>query len=107
MNIDYMQLEYKHINLRLVMRFLEDATGLSYTITSQYRIGDKGVHGTMPLRADDLRVRLRKLAELLAEIINEAWVYDPERPEKKVAIAHGEGAHLHLHLQVHDNTVRR
>lgn len=44
-------------------------------------------------------------AQDLADWIN-SWVqYDPKRPSKKVAYLHGEGAHRHIHLQIHPNTI--
>lgn len=74
------------------------------TITSTWRPGDKGVHGTDPLRAIDLRSRGYD-AKKLTDIINDHWQYDSTRPGKKVAILHDVGRGNHIHIQVHDNTV--
>jgi hypothetical protein len=73
-------------------------------ITSAYREGDKGVHGTDPLRGFDLRSWVFDDPESVKDDINEMWVYDPTRPDKKVAILHDVGQGMHFHLQVHDNT---
>ena len=42
----------------------------------------------------------------ITDEINKYWIYDPERPEKKVAIYHDAGSGKHIHLQVHPNTRR-
>ena len=107
MNIDYKQLEFIDIKLRRVMSWLEDETGLIFRITSLYRIGDSGVHGTLPVRGWDLRCRNEQIGKVLSELINSHWVYNPEKPGKKVAIDHGDGSNYHIHLQVHANTVDR
>lgn len=107
MEIDIKQLMYYHPKLRELLLWLEEATGLNFTITSQFRINDMGTHGTLPLRADDLRIRNERIGEAIAEVINKHWVYDPHRPEMRCAVLHGEGADLHLHIQVHLNTRSR
>lgn len=74
-------------------------------VTSLYRKGS-GIHGQVPLRAVDLRCRHLDVAKAIMNMVNSRWEYDPERPEKQVAIAHDVGMALHVHLQVHDNTRR-
>ena len=61
-------------------------------------------HSTKPLRAFDMRSTTFKYPANIAKDINSEWVYDPGRPDKRVAIYHDVGRGLHLHLQVHDNT---
>lgn len=104
MNLDIKQLAYYHPILRELLLWLEEVTGLTFTITSQYRIGDEGVHGTLPLRADDLRIRHKAVGEAIATAINSEWCYDHIRPDMLCAVLHGEGTNLHLHIQVHPNT---
>lgn len=104
MNIDYAQLKYYHPTLCRLMDWLEKETGLIFTITSQYRLGDPGVHGTIPLRGTDLRMRHLGIGHEIVHHINQNWVYDPERPLLKCGILHGIGSNLHIHLQVHENT---
>lgn len=104
MRIDISQLEFIDKNLRVMLLWLEDTTGLEYTITSLYRIGDSGVHGTLPLRGIDLRCRNAETGKVIERLINESWIYDPARPDISCAILHGEGYNLHLHLQVHPDT---
>jgi hypothetical protein len=106
MNIDYKQLEFIDAKLRDLMSFLEDRAAMVLTITSLYRIGDTGVHGQLPLRGVDIRVRDKDIGEMLESIVNIYWQYDPERPQKECAILHGDGWNMHLHLQVHPNTLR-
>ncbi|MCG8642739.1 MAG: hypothetical protein MI862_23635 [Desulfobacterales bacterium] len=69
------------------------------------------LHGVLPVRAVDLRSWCYVPESLAYEImhwINQVWIYDPSRPDKKVAIIHRvNGGALHFHIQVHPNTVRR
>lgn len=102
MRIDIKQLEFVHSTLRSLLVWLEKETGLEFTITSLYRIGDKGVHGTLPLRGADLHMPSVVIGEQIEQLINTYWRYDHDRPEKDCAIFHGDP--LHLHLQVHENT---
>lgn len=104
MHIDISQLGYYHPILRKLLLWLEKATGLKFTITSQYRIDDPGIHGTLPLRADDLRMRHEEVGKAIAKVINTVWIYDRHRPNMLCALLHGTGADLHLHIQVHPNT---
>jgi len=66
------------------------------------RPGD--VHATTPLRAFDLRSWVFDNPEWVANRINRAWVYDPDRPDMNVAVLHDSGEGIHFHIQVHDNT---
>ena len=79
-------------------------------ITSTYRLGDRGVHGTMPCRGLDLRSKHlpeKKCREIEREI-NQKWSYDSDRKDMKVCLYHKtkHGAY-HFHIQVHDRTRRR
>lgn len=106
MKADIVQFSYWHPTLRTIGLWIESETGAEFTITSPHRIGDHGVHGQLPLRAFDLRCRLKTMGEAVADHINNNWLYDPIRPELNVAVLHGAGANLHLHIQVHHNTKR-
>ena len=106
MRIDYMQLEFINLTLRQICKFVEELTGLEPTITSLYRLNDDGVHGQLPLRGIDLRIRLFDVGEKIEAMVNNEFVYDPGRPGMKCAVLHGLDDGLHLHLQVHPNTVR-
>ena len=107
MNIDIAQLEFIELRLREIALWLKKATGFSFTITSLYRINDKGVHGKLPLRAIDLRMRNKQIGREIESLINNRWMYDDKRPALKCAVLHGKGMNLHLHLQTHPNTIRR
>ena len=107
MRIDIGQLEFINKTLRVILLWVEKETGFEFTITSLYRMNDIGVHGQLPLRGTDLRVRDLMSGKVLEELVNDKWTYDPTRPDKKCAYLHGSGANLHLHLQVHPNTVRK
>jgi len=104
LRIDIDQLEFIDVNLRTLLIWVEEETGFDFTITSLYRISDSGVHGTLPLRGCDLRMRDYAIATMIEGLVNESWFYDTERPDKKCAIAHGDHKNFHLHLQVHPNT---
>jgi hypothetical protein len=105
MKIDIAQLEFIRPQLREILVYLERKTGFEFTITSLYRIeDDSGVHGTLPLRGTDLRMRNKDAAEAIAEIINDRWIYNPEDPGKLCGYLHGSGTNYHLHVQVHPNT---
>lgn len=104
MLLDYKQLEFIHQNLRNLLSFIEKETGIEFTITSIYRIGDNGVHGQLPVRGIDLRTRNKSIGEKVESLINDSWVYDANRPSMKCCLLHGEGLNLHLHLQVSDRT---
>jgi hypothetical protein len=107
MRIDYEQLEFIAPKLRKLIRDVEDQTGFEFTITSLYRIGDTGNHGQLPLRAMDLRCRKVSAGAAIEKYVNDTWVYDSNRPDKKCCKIHDTGGGLHFHFQVHPNTERR
>ena len=104
MRLDISQLEFIDPKLRQLVVWLETETGLEFTITSLYRINDNGVHGTLPLRGIDLRMRNKDLGQEIEDIINCSWRYDITRPNKHCCILHGAGRNMHLHIQVSSNT---
>ena len=104
MRSDFIQLSYLHHKLRELLSWLETSTGLEFTQTSSYRLGKGSVHNTIPCRGFDLRMRDKKIGKALVDHINKRWKYDPTRPDLECAILHGEGANLHIHIQVHKNT---
>ena len=106
MKIDSIQLEFIDYNLRQLAVAVENAIGVEFTVTSIYRDGDTGVHGTMPVRGLDWRMRNIAVGKEVADLINSVCQYDPTRPELKCAVLHGRGSNLHLHLQVHPNSKR-
>jgi hypothetical protein len=107
MRIDYKNLEYLHPMLRAVLQDIEDNLMQEEpTITSQFRIDDPGIHGTMPLRAHDLRCWDTFMGTWVERRVNERWQYDPDRPYLNVCMFHDSGQGKHLHIQVHPNTVK-
>ena len=103
MNIDIGQLEFIDKTLRLILVDIEAHTGLEFTITSLYRMNDGGVHGTLPLRGVDLRMRDESIGHELEKYINFKWMYSVEIG-KQCALLHGRGFNLHLHIQTHKDT---
>ena len=77
----------------------------SLYITSGYREGDSGVHGTIPCRGLDLRSRVYEDPDEVTANINIHWTYDPYRLHKQCALFHDTGLGPHIHLQTHPNTV--
>jgi hypothetical protein len=73
-------------------------------VTSTFREGDPGVHGTNPLRGMDIRSYIYSNPQSVVDTINKIWIYDPERSEMQCAILHNTGKGKHIHLQVHPNT---
>lgn len=108
--IDIQQLEFIDERLRKIMAQIEKRCG-SQIITSLYRMNEEGVHGTLPLRGIDLRCKNQRTDGLddnvLVHFVNRNWIYDPERPNMKVAIIHDVGQGRHIHLQTHPNTNER
>lgn len=76
-----------------------------FVITSGFRNGNSGVHGTDPLRGLDLRSHNLTNPQGTVDVINDHWQYDSTRPEMRCALLHNVGKGMHIHLQVHDNTV--
>jgi len=106
MKIDFQQLEFMNPVLQTVLGEIEDRFG-EQTITSLYRIGDSGVHGTLPLRGTDLRCHDNAKGTEIEQWVNSRWSYDHERPQMQVAKYHKvDGGAWHLHVQVHRNTKR-
>jgi hypothetical protein len=95
-------------HLRSIAVSIENHFGVEFIATSLYRIGDDGVHGTIPVRGLDLRCKDQEFGDLVAEFVNAKWEYDPQRPQKVCCKCHKtKGGALHLHLQTHPNTIRR
>jgi len=107
MKIDIENLNFISKSVRTILTELEQNTGLELTVTSLYRIGDNGVHGQLPLRGVDVRMRDEEIGKLVESQINETWFYDPNRPDLKCAVFHNVGRGIHLHIQAHPNTVKR
>ena len=106
MKIDIKQLKFIDQTLRDILVWAEKATGLEFTITSIYRDGDTGVHGAMPVRGVDLRMRNLSVGREVTSLINREFSYDPSRIGLKCAVLHGADSNLHIHVQVHPNTKR-
>ena len=107
MRIDIQQLEFIDPKLREIILDLENEFNPDcFTVTSMYRIDDTGVHGTLPLRGIDIRCHIDVMGTFLENYINNKWIYDFERPDKKCAIYHDVGNGKHLHIQSHPNTVK-
>lgn len=105
-HIDLYNLEFIDPKLRMLLNDVAEEFGFG-VITSLYRIGDPGVHGTLPLRGIDERCRDRYLGNLKVAYVNSKWSYDYQQPELKCALYHDVGQGIHMHYQVHPNTVRK
>jgi len=107
MNIDLMQLNFVDQELKFIVKHLEQVLKVKFTITSIYRIGDSGVHGTLPVRGIDLRCSYDPFGKFIENFINTRWMYDTERPSKNCCTYHDVGKGKHIHIQTHANTIRR
>ena len=107
MKIDTKQLNFIDVSLMKVLIDAEESIGVEFIATSLYRINDHGVHGTLPLRGFDLRMRSELVGKAIEKFINSRWFYDKKRPELKVCLLHGDGYSMHLHIQSHPNTTRK
>jgi len=105
-HIDIYSLEFIDPKLREVLKDVADQFGPG-VITSLYRIGDDGVHGTLPLRGVDERCLDRYLGNLKVLYVNSRWFYSSEHPNLNCALCHDVGQGLHMHYQVHPETRRR
>ncbi len=107
MKIALSQLAFVDPKLRGMALAAEASFRVEFEVTSLFRIGDTGVHGTMPLRGIDLGCKVQAFGDLVAAFINDRWTYDPTRPEKMCCTCHAtNNGGLHLHLQSHPNTMR-
>lgn len=106
MRTDFAQQEYRHVILRNLLTWLEKEMGFEFIETSNYRIGSGSVHNDLPVRGEDLRCRCIPVGQAIVDYINRHWRYDHLRPSLQCAILHGSGSDLHIHIQVHTNTVK-
>lgn len=107
MNLHLKDLDVLNVDKKLqeICEDLCNHSSVACTITSAYRPGDPGVHGTQPLRGLDLRCKIASIGKATCDYINSRWQYDPSRPDKVVAMYHNVGQGDHIHLQVHPNTI--
>lgn len=94
-----------HPTLISLLIWLVVKYGDKVLLTSAFRKGDTGVHGQDPLRGFDLRSLLFDDPQAVCEEVNKVWIYDPDRPEKKVAMWHNIGQGWHFHFQIHPKTI--
>jgi hypothetical protein len=100
----------KHPAMVELIWWLEGRIELIFTSAyRKYKIhtNDSGIHCVLPIRALDIRSWIFKNPHEVKKLINDNWIYDPERPELKVCVLHDTGQGVHFHLQVHDNAARR
>lgn len=90
------------------------ASEYGFVLTESYReqLHKNDLHGTWPVRANDLRTWCyveENKAKGIEEAINDRWAYDPNRPGMNVAWIHQNrnAQGVHFHIQVHPNTVLR
>ena len=81
--------------------------GMVVTCAYRKKRHKNDLHGTIPVRAKDIRSWCYDNPEEVTAAINNKWVYDPTRPKKKIAVYHDSGEGPHIHLQTHPRTRRR
>ena len=97
--------EYHPLLIEIVLDVYSVASEI--VITEGWREG-KGVHSTDPCRGIDLRSWIYSATRLknIQAYINSRWTYDPKRPTMECCIVHDVGKGIHLHLQVHPNSIK-
>lgn len=122
-----------HVTLRRLMRWvIIHFPTVTIVITKSYapKTHPDDLHGTIPVRADDVRAWVFSDAQKAADEINEAWEYDCKRPEMLCCVYHARcpkcghdnrppyhehcercGTTIilqwHFHIQVHSRTRMR
>jgi hypothetical protein len=99
----------KPLDRRLVMVILWWLKRFGFiTITESFRkqLHKNDLHGVTPLRAIDIRSWEFPNPQSVADEVNKVWIYDPQRPNKKVVVYHENRMTVgkHFHIQVHPNT---
>ena len=83
------------------------------TITEHYRptLHPNDLHGTLPVRAIDIRCwdypgDWREVCQKIVAAINARWTYDPKRKHLSCAILHRNRGSFgtHIHIQTHPRT---
>lgn len=87
--------------------YIIETFGMLVTCSYREKRHPNDLHGTLPVRAKDIRSWQYKRPEEIVKTINTLWIYDELRPNKKVALYHNTGEGAHIHLQVHPNTRKR
>jgi len=92
-----------------IIIFIARKYGIVMTESFREKRHMNDLHGTQPVRAVDLRTWCYpdSLMYRIFHRINQLWIYDPNRPDKDVAVVHDAGSGTHAHIQVHPNTRRR
>ena len=91
-----------------VLIWLEGKYPKHLLLTQGYEDRDyPSTHSVDPLRAFDIRSTVFDKPQEIVDYINSIWIYDPDRLVKKVAIFHDVGRGQHIHIQVHENTIKK
>ena len=108
MRVDLNQLMFIDKKVRAIAKDIQAYFRIEFEVTSIHRIGDKGVHGTLPCRGLDLGCKDPGVGKAVEDFVEANWVYDPGRPNKVCCRFHKtKRGNYHLHIQTHPNTVRR
>jgi len=93
-----------HPKLRLLIKYVADVAGIFITEGYRDKRHANDLHGEKPLRAIDGRSSIYTQPQIIANRINQKWIYDPERPDMKCAVYGDENHKDHIHFQVHPKT---
>lgn len=74
---------------------LSGAKSLIHVVGPPYRAMDISIHGL---------TGGQEKAQEMCDLLNDIFVYDPQRPTKPVAYCKPHGTGPHIHLQVHPRT---
>lgn len=98
-----------HDSLVEIIEWIAETYGITITEFYREKRHNNDLHGTIPVRAADLRFwcyESDKFAYEIMNAINSRWQYDHYRKHKVVAKIHNSGMGIHFHIQVHERTVR-
>ena len=98
-----------HSKLCALIKWVAENFGILITEGYRKKRHRNDVHGTIPVRAIDGRARIYKTngidAQKVADAVNKAWVYDPDRLWLKCAVFGDDNHQDHIHFQVHPKTI--
>lgn len=97
---------YHPILNRLMIWIIQEFHSVCITEAFRHQRHSNDLHGTIPVRAIDLRSWIYISPQEVADRINEVWQYDPTRPNMECCVYHDSGSGPHFHIQVHPKTIQ-
>ena len=99
--------QYHHKLCQVFNWLLHRYSNVTFTETYRPKQHANDLHGTIPVRAIDIRSWNYPDPLQIQADINKKWEYDPARPDMMCCVYHGKGKEKHFHIQVHKRTRMR